>query len=66
MKLRVNGEELETVEALSLRQLLELLRLPVDGVAVAVNQEVVPRGQQPQKFLTDGDRIEVIRAVGGG
>lgn len=66
MKLKVNGEEMETEAAISLRQLLERLGVPVDGVAVAVNQEVVPRGHQPQKFLVEGDRIEVIRAVGGG
>ena len=66
MILRVNGEDVEVPPECSLRQLLELLRFPVDGVAVAVNQEVVPRSAQVQRMLQEGERVEVIRAVGGG
>ena len=66
MILRVNGEPLEVSESISLRALLEQLKVPVDGVAVAVNQEVVPRSAQVQRILLEGERVEVIRAVGGG
>lgn len=36
------------------------------GVAVAVNGEVVPRGQWPLTHLRAGDRVEVLTAVQGG
>lgn len=36
------------------------------GVAVAVNGEVVPRLRWPDKPLESGDRVEILRAVGGG
>ncbi len=36
------------------------------GVAVAVNQEVIPRSQWSQTALKPGDRVELIRAVQGG
>ncbi len=36
------------------------------GVAVAVNGEVVPRGEWPRTTLADGDKIEVLTAVAGG
>ena len=36
------------------------------GVAVAVNGEVVPRSEWPATRLGEGDRVEVLSAVGGG
>ncbi|WGX95631.1 sulfur carrier protein ThiS [Nocardioides sp. L-11A] len=36
------------------------------GVAVAVNEEVVPRGDWPERRLADGDVVEVVTAVQGG
>jgi sulfur carrier protein len=37
-----------------------------DGVAVAVNDEVVPRRAWSATALADGDRVEVLTAVQGG
>jgi sulfur carrier protein len=36
------------------------------GVAVALNDEVVPKGEWDAVTLTAGDRIEILRAIGGG
>lgn len=36
------------------------------GVAVALNGEVVPKGEWAGRGLADGDRIEILRAIGGG
>jgi sulfur carrier protein len=36
------------------------------GIAVAVNDEVVPRSQWSAHELADGDRVEIIRATQGG
>lgn len=38
----------------------------LDGVAVAVNDGVIPRGQWSGRTLADGDRVLVIRATQGG
>lgn len=37
-----------------------------DGVAVAVNGEVVPRGDHATHRLVEGDVVDVVRAVAGG
>lgn len=66
MILRVNGEDLEVAEGLDIVGLLERLRLPRDGVAVAVDGVVVPRREHVGRALRAGERVEVIRAVGGG
>ncbi len=37
-----------------------------DGVAVAVNGEIVPRRQWREREVCNGDDIEIVRAVQGG
>ena len=66
MDVVINGAP-STIEAgQTIAALLEALALPVDGVAVAVNLQVVPRSRHHETPLRDGDRVEIIRAVGGG
>jgi thiamine biosynthesis protein ThiS len=36
------------------------------GVAVALNDSIVPRGEWARTTLRDGDRLEVLTAVQGG
>lgn len=64
--IRVNGEPREIAAETTISALLEALGAPVQGVAVAVNGEVVPRARHRETTLRPGDRVEVIRAVGGG
>ena len=68
MKLRVNGEELEVEEGIKLSLLLKQLgQDPAGGpVAVAINLRVVARDDVPKIALQEGDRVDVVTAVGGG
>ena len=68
MKLTVNGKEIETVPDITVETLLaQSLKTDArDGIAVAVNGEVVPRGTWGQRRLQEGDKVEIIRAVQGG
>lgn len=66
MRLWLNGEAIEEEGRSSLVDLLKRRGFPVDAVAVAVNGQVVPRRLHPSHTLVAEDRIEVIRAVGGG
>ena len=67
MTLTVNGESREVPDGTSLEDLLLLLEVPGrKGVAVAVNLEVVAHGDRVVKQLVDGDRVDVVTAVGGG
>lgn len=66
MTVHVNGEPREVPEALTLRGLVEWLGANPQAVAVAVNGEVVPRAEHVGRPVVEGDRVEVIRAVGGG
>ncbi|MGH7716871.1 MAG: sulfur carrier protein ThiS [Vulcanimicrobiaceae bacterium] len=67
MTLTVNGDERNVGEGLTLAQILEQLGLqPNYGIAVAVNDAVVPRGRLQDYRPVDGDAIEIINAVAGG
>jgi sulfur carrier protein len=66
VKLQLNGAEREVPSGADVASLVALLELPRDGVAVAVNGEVVPRAEHVGHALREGDRVELIRAVGGG
>lgn len=64
---RVNGAERKLV-ACDLTELLEQLGHPGDaqGIAVAVNGQVVPRSAWSERQLRAGDDVEIVGAVQGG
>ncbi len=68
INLRINGEERSVPEGHRLSDLLADIGLDGDEapVAVALNLQVVPRNEQESTLLNDGDRVDVVTAVGGG
>jgi thiamine biosynthesis protein ThiS len=45
---------------------LEGLGLPLTGIAVERNREIVPKSTYGLTRLGEGDRIEIVQFVGGG
>ena len=66
MTVHLNGEPHEIAHGTTLDRLVSTLTSAASGVAAAVNETVVPRGQWPLTALRDGDRVEVLTAVQGG
>jgi sulfur carrier protein len=66
MKIVLNGEERQYETPVTLTRLLEELGLAGHRVAVEVNREIVPRSRHGEHVLKDNDRVEVVRAIGGG
>jgi sulfur carrier protein len=66
MNIVLNGEQRGLVEALTLRGLIDQLDLAGKRLAVEVNEEVVPRSLHAEYRLHDGDRVEIVQAIGGG
>lgn len=66
MQITVNGESRDVPERTSAAELLDLLGLGGKRIAVEINREIVPRSTFRTHQLQAGDRVEVVRAIGGG
>ncbi|MET8225797.1 sulfur carrier protein ThiS [Streptomyces sp. NPDC004082] len=66
MNIFVNGERRHVAPGTALDALVATLTAAPSGVAAALNETVVPRGQWAGTALADGDRVEVLTAVQGG
>jgi sulfur carrier protein len=66
VKITVNGQPMEISEGLSVEGLLARLEVAREYTAVAVNREVAPRSSYPTMALHEGDRVEIVRPMGGG
>jgi thiamine biosynthesis protein ThiS len=66
MKLHINGEARDTPALATVADLARWLELPAFGSAIELNDAVVRRADHPVTPLQEGDRLEVVRLVGGG
>lgn len=66
MQILLNGESLELPDGATVADLLVRLELTGRRVAVEHNLDIVPRSQHATTALADGDRLEVVHAIGGG
>ena len=64
--LTINGKPVELEGLTPLTEYLEDRGLAGRQIAVAVNGDVIPREQHASITLRDGDRVEIVRPVGGG
>jgi sulfur carrier protein len=65
-RILLNGEPRELEPDSSVAQLVEQLGLAGQRVAVEVNEAIVPRSEHGTRLLREGDRVELVRAIGGG
>ena len=68
MRIVLNGEPRELRDEATVAEAVDASGAPEsrDGVAVAVDGEVVPRSRWDDRPLAEGDQVEVLRAVQGG
>ena len=66
IRVTVNGAPRELGSALTFAQFIDELRLGGKRLAVEVNGRIVPRSRFCDSRIADGDRIEIVVAVGGG
>ncbi len=66
MQIVLNGETHQVQDGATIAALIERLELTGKRLAVEVNEEVVPRSEYAQVPLHEGDRVEIVRAIGGG
>jgi sulfur carrier protein len=66
MEIVVNGQPRAIPPDFTARQLVDAMGLQGRRIAMEVNRAIVPRSTYAEHVLQDGDRIEIVQAVGGG
>lgn len=66
MRVTVNGRPFEVEPGTTLLEFLQARAIDVRGIAVARNDEIVPRTHLAEVRLADGDVLEIIKVVAGG
>ncbi|HET9146977.1 MAG TPA: sulfur carrier protein ThiS [Acetobacteraceae bacterium] len=63
--IRVNGA-METLAVKTIKALMEARGLAGEGLAVALNEQLVPKSAWATTLLHPEDQVEIVRAIGGG
>ena len=66
MRVKINGEDREVDDTLTLTALLESLQIRPGRVVVERNRDIVPRDSYNVTLINDGDTLEIVHFVGGG
>ncbi len=66
LRLQINGAPREFASRLTVEGLVAELGVAGKRIAIERNGEIVPRSQYGAVQLADGDKLEVVVAVGGG
>ena len=64
--IELNGETRQVADGEHVHDLVASLNLGNQAVAVAINREIVPRQQWQARALQAADKVEIVRAIGGG
>jgi thiamine biosynthesis protein ThiS len=66
MTISVNGKSMEVAAGTTVDGLLTLLNVKREYTAVAVNRDITPRSTYAAVTLSEGDKVEIVRPMGGG
>jgi sulfur carrier protein len=66
MKVKLNDKSYEVAEGMTLDTFIESLEIQIQGIAVAIDYEVIPKNQWQATLLEEGMALMLIHAVSGG
>lgn len=66
MKIYINQKEIETQDSISIKELLDMQQITIEGTAIAIDNKLVPKNEWNDRILTEGNKITIIRATFGG
>lgn len=66
LQIYINDQLIESEQALTLEKLCDQHAIPIQQVAIAINQTFVPREKYAVTLLKHQDRIDIVSAMQGG
>ena len=65
-KIQLNGDLYEINDGTNLNELLNKLKIQKNKVAIEVNGEIIEKNKYPNLILNKGDKVEIVKFIGGG
>ena len=66
IKIKLNGKNKKIEENYKISKLLTDLNIPLNKVAIELNQEILDKKRLGKIYLKNNDRIEIVHFIGGG
>jgi sulfur carrier protein len=66
MEIILNGTKIAIDKTRTVAWLLDNLEISRPGTAVAINGEILPKDIFDDHALAEGDKVDILRAIGGG
>lgn len=66
MKIYINQKEIEAQDSISIKELLDMQQISIEGTAIAIDNKLVPKNEWNDRILTEGNKITIIQATFGG
>lgn len=62
----INGDDVEVASGTTVEALVANMALTGKRIAIEINETIVPKSTHTSTFLQEGDRVEIVHAIGGG
>ena len=66
IKIKINGKNKSIIQDSSLSQVLKNLKIPLNKVAIELNEEIIDKKKINKIKLNKNDKIEIVHFIGGG
>ena len=66
IKIKINGKIKSVVEHSKLSETLKYLKIPLNKVAIELNEEIIDKKKISKIKLNKNDKIEIVHFIGGG
>ena len=66
IKIKINGKIKSIIQDSNLSKVLKNLKIPLNKVAIELNEEIIDKKKLNKQILRNGDKIEIVHFIGGG
>ena len=66
IKIKINGKIKSVIDDCELSELLKNLKIPLNKVAIELNEEIIDKKKISKIKLKNNDKIEIVHFIGGG
>ena len=66
IKIKINGKIKSIIQDSNLSMVLKNLKIPLNKVAIELNEEIIDKKKINKIKINENDKIEIVHFIGGG